>query len=204
MTRYPEPGRAKTRLIPALGAEGAARLHRRLAEAAVAQADRLAALRDISVELRFTGINKSEMIAWLGAGRSYCDQGSGNLGQRLIRAFQAGFDAGAQRVAAIGTDCPDLNAETIGKAFDLLLRSAVVLGPASDGGYYLVGVSRPFPELFRGISWGGPDVLAQTVEKAQAHGLNVEFLPVLNDIDRPEDLTPGLCSGFPAINRHRM
>lgn len=203
MTRYPAPGRAKTRLIPVLGPAGAARLHRKLAEAAVAQTDRLSAQRDIKVELRYTGTIMSEMTAWLGAGRSYCDQGGGDLGQRLIRAFQDAFDAGAHRVAVIGTDCPDLNAETIGRAFDLLMGSVVVVGPASDGGYYLIGLSRPFPALFHDIKWGGPDVFAQTVDKARAHGLKTEFLPVLSDIDRPEDLTPGFCSGFPAINQNR-
>lgn len=187
-TRYPEPGKTKTRLIPALGADGAARLHRRMAEYTTGWVRELARGHEMAAEVRHAGAWGRSMRRWLGRGFEYRDQGDGDLGQRLKRSFAEGFGRGASRVVTVGTDCPWLTARHGAKAFDALADHDVVLGPAQDGGYTLIGLSRPAPALLEGIPWGTGGVLEMTLEKAQALGLTVALLETLADVDRPEDL----------------
>lgn len=128
------------------------------------------------------------MSSWLGADLSYRPQVGSDLGVRLSRAFRKAFDPGMRKVVIIGTDCPGLNVELIQKSFDALKRADVVLGPALDGGYYLVGLRRPIPELFVGVSWGTGQVLEQTRLILHRLQISLELLPPLSDVDRPEDL----------------
>lgn len=187
-TRYPEPGKTKTRMIPALGAEGAAKLQRRMTEATLAQAQKLQTSRPVAVEVHFAGGDRQLMQAWLGSDLTCCPQGEGDLGQRLASAFQASFAGGMTGVVTIGIDCPDLDAGILAEAFEKLKTFDLVLGPAQDGGYYLIGLRRLVPELFVGIDWGTSQVRQQTVDMAETLDLAIAFLPLLNDIDRPEDL----------------
>jgi hypothetical protein len=187
-TRYPEPGKTKTRLIPALGAEGAATLQRQMTEHTLDQVKELQAKRLVSVEVYFVGGNQQLMQSWLGTSVIYRQQGDGDLGRRMAIAFQTALEAGKQRVVVIGTDCPDLKAEVMVKAFHALEQHDLVLGPAQDGGYYLIGLCRLIPELFTGISWSTAEVLQQTMSIAQRLELAVAYLPRLSDVDRPEDL----------------
>ena len=128
------------------------------------------------------------MQSWLGQDRQYKPQGTGNLGEKLKRAFGDAFSAGAQRVVTIGCDCPDLSKEHISRAFDALYFNELVLGPATDGGYYLIGIKRPLDKLFENIPWGSDRVFETTVSLAQQLGLSTEILEELHDVDRPEDL----------------
>lgn len=187
-TRYPEPGKTKTRLIPVLGKQGAANLHRLMTQKTIARALSLENSRRLSVEIYYAGGSQQLMEDWLGPDLIYHNQGQGDLGARMAAAFQDSFDSGIDKVAIIGTDCPDLKAEIISKAFDELERSDLVFGPAQDGGYYLIGLCRSLPALFGGINWGTDEVLAQTLAIAQKLALNIAELPTLTDIDRPEDL----------------
>ena len=187
-TRYPEPGKTKTRLIPALGAEGAATLQRQMTEHTLAQVKELQAKRLVSVEVYFVGGNQQLMQSWLGTSVIYRQQGDGDLGRRMAIAFQTALEAGKQRIVVIGTDCPDLKAEVMVKAFHALEQHDLVLGPAQDGGYYLIGLCRLIPQLFTGISWSTAEVLQQTMSIAQRLELAVAYLPRLSDVDRPEDL----------------
>lgn len=187
-TRYPEPGKTKTRLIPALGPEGAAKLQRQMTQTTLAEAKHLQLQRSAQVEVYFTGASLSAMTTWLGTEFAYRPQPEGNLGQRLETAFAGAFTAGMQRVIAIGIDCPDLKAEILVQAFEHLMQKDLVLGPALDGGYYLIGLRRFVPELFQNIAWSTAAVLQQTTEIAQRLGLAIADLPPLGDIDRPEDL----------------
>ena len=187
-TRYPTVGKTKTRLIPVLGKEGAANLHRLMAQKTIARALSLENSDVLSVEIYYAGGSQQLMQDWLGPDLIYHNQGQGDLGARMAAAFQNSLDSGIDKVAIIGTDCPDLKAEIMSKAFDELDRSDLVLGPAKDGGYYLIGLCRSLPELFGGINWGTDEVLAQTRAIAQKLGLNIAELPTLADIDRPEDL----------------
>ncbi|HEY9650525.1 MAG TPA: TIGR04282 family arsenosugar biosynthesis glycosyltransferase [Coleofasciculaceae cyanobacterium] len=187
-TRYPEPGKTKTRLIPMLGAEGAARLQRRMTEKTLTHAKELETIRPLVVQVYFTGGDRNLMQNWLGSDFIYQQQSQGDLGQRMASAFQEAFAAGMTSAVIIGTDCPDLDVQLIAKAFHLLQLYDLVLGPAEDGGYYLIGLRQLIPELFVGIPWSTHEVLQQTIRIAETLDLAITYLPQLKDIDRPDDL----------------
>ena len=187
-TRYPEPGTTKTRLIKDLGTQGAADLQRKLAEHTLAQVQFLRKIREIEPVIYFTGGSKIRMQEWLGPGLYYREQDSGSLGQRLERASASAFKQGIKRLVIIGTDCPGLHANHITQAFDALYHKDLVLGPAADGGYYLIGMNRENRALFTRIKWGTATVLAETIRAGNKLGLSMVILDTLNDVDRPEDL----------------
>jgi rSAM/selenodomain-associated transferase 1 len=187
-TRYPEPGKTKTRLIPALGKEGAAMLQRQMTEQKLAQAKKLQTYIPVSLEIHFAGGNEQLMQNWLGENITYKQQSEGDIGCRMVSAFHESFKTGTKQVVLIGTDCPELNAKLMSQAFEALIQDDLVLGPALDGGYYLIGLNRIIPELFTGISWSTTEVLSQTLTIAEKLELAVAFLPTLSDVDRPEDL----------------
>lgn len=187
-TRYPEPHRSKTRLIPLLGPEGAAALQGEMTRHTFAWAQKLAAKGSVSVQVRFEGGDQPRMRESFGSGFPYHPQGPGDLGSRMAGAFEAAFAAGAQRTMIIGTDCPDITPDLIEDAFERLASADLVLGPATDGGYFLVGLRQPYPALFEGISWGQETVLRQTRKRAQELGLTTSLLAALSDVDRPEDV----------------
>jgi uncharacterized protein len=187
-TRYPEPGKTKTRLIPVLGAEGAADLQRRMAEHVLVQAQDLAARREVSLEVCYEGGDEALLSRWLGSRFSYCEQRAGDLGIRMHAAFKEAFLKGSEKVLIVGTDCPGLTDNILETAFEELREHDVVLGPARDGGYYLIGLKRLCPSLFHDIQWGTHEVLARTLEVAHRNGLSVKLVDLMNDVDRPEDL----------------
>jgi rSAM/selenodomain-associated transferase 2/rSAM/selenodomain-associated transferase 1 len=192
-TRYPEPGTTKTRLIPLLGAKGAADLQRKMTEHVLLQVKRLSTQRELSVEIRYEGGDKNLMQTWLGQDFEYRPQGSGDLGQRMKRSFEDAFGTGAITVVIIGTDIPEITGGIIQKAFSALQQKNMALGPAKDGGYYLIGLqknslSQAIPDLFSGINWGAGDVLEKTIKIATHSGLSFTLLDVLQDVDHPEDL----------------
>lgn len=176
-TRYPEPGRAKTRLIPALGAAGAAALHRKLTERT------LAAVRQsgLELEVRTTGAPVEAFADWLG-GDDVVDQGAGDLGARLARAGPP------YPTIFIGADAPDVTPALLRKAAEALTHATAVIGPASDGGYWLLGLARVVPDIFAGIDWGTGAVFEQTRMRLTAAAVDPVVLPELADCDRPEDL----------------
>ncbi|WP_066425601.1 TIGR04282 family arsenosugar biosynthesis glycosyltransferase [Anabaena sp. 4-3] len=185
-TRYPEPGKTKTRLIPALGSVGAANLQREMTEYTISQA--LELQEGISIEVRFAGGNLQLMQEWLGSGLLYQCQGDGDLGVRMGRSLADAFQHNAQTVVIIGTDCPEANDQILAQAFTQLQTFDLVLGPAIDGGYYLIGLRRYIPELFCNIDWGTSQVLQQTIDIANQLHISYFYLPTLADIDRREDL----------------
>jgi rSAM/selenodomain-associated transferase 1 len=187
-TRYPEPGKVKTRLIPALGAGGAAKLQRQMAELTLRQVEALQGSFPLSVEIHFVGGSQERMKTWLGETFAYWQQEGGDLGARMLSGFKRAFTRGMNQVVVIGSDCPALDKEILAQAFQSLQQSEVVLGPAADGGYYLIGLSRLIPELFANIAWGTGEVLAKTQQIAQSLSLQVSYLPLLHDVDVPEDL----------------
>ncbi|HEY6512665.1 MAG TPA: TIGR04282 family arsenosugar biosynthesis glycosyltransferase [Burkholderiaceae bacterium] len=184
--KAPHPGHAKTRLIAALGARGAAALAERMMSAALGQA--LAA--DIGpVELCVTPdrTHPAFVRATRQGAVTLGDQGGGDLGERMARAFDRVL-ATHDRALLIGTDAPALDAAYLRAADAALNDFDAVLGPAADGGYTLIGLRRPAPGLFTGMQWSHGEVLAHTRERLQALGLRHVELPVLNDIDEPADL----------------
>ncbi len=187
-TRYPEPGKTKTRLIPVLGSVGAANLQRQMTEHTIFNVKELQTVIDISVEVRFAGGNMELMQQWLGLDLVYQSQGEGDLGSRMARSLLQAFQSGAEKAIIIGTDCPGLNAQILATAFEKLHTFDLVLGPALDGGYYLIGLRQTIPELFANIEWGTAQVFQKTVEIAQKFNLSQVNLINLADVDRPEDL----------------
>ncbi|MEM6552827.1 MAG: TIGR04282 family arsenosugar biosynthesis glycosyltransferase [Planctomycetota bacterium] len=187
-TKYPTPGKAKTRMIPALGEAGAAALQeamtRHLMETLVGA---------FELEVRFAaagGEGVAEMEALFGAG-VYVPQGEGDLGERLERAVREAFAWGAGGVGGvvvIGADCPQITEAYVEAAFAGLADHDVVIGPARDGGYTLIGLRAEQPGVFAGIDWGSERVFGQTMEAAAGDGLRVKVLGELDDVDRPEDL----------------
>ncbi|MCW5313728.1 DUF2064 domain-containing protein [Nostoc sp. KVJ3] len=187
-TRYPEPGKTKTRLIPALGNFGAVNLQRKMTEHTISQVQELQKAIAISMEVRFAGGNSQLMQNWLGLDLVYQSQGEGDLGSRMARSLFDAFQSGAEKAIIIGTDCPGVNAQILTTAFEKLQTFDLVLGPAIDGGYYLIGLRQPIPELFINIEWGTAQVFQKTVDIAQKLNLSHTNLSPLADVDRPEDL----------------
>ncbi len=186
-TRYPVAGLAKTRLIPALGEQGAADLHDRMTRQVIDQARGLA-LPAMAVEVCFAGADSDAMRRWLGDDLRYVPQDDGDLGQRMLAVFVRAATEGVAATVLIGTDLPDLRADHLARAFDALARHDLVLGPATDGGYYLIGLRQPLPSLFDGVAWSTAAVLDQTLDRAKEAGLTVALIDRLRDVDRPEDL----------------
>ncbi|MBD1914237.1 TIGR04283 family arsenosugar biosynthesis glycosyltransferase [Leptolyngbya sp. FACHB-16] len=187
-TRYPQPGSTKTRLIPALGPEGAAGVQRQMTEHTLRQVRCLQQRRDVTVTLHIAGGDEAAITAWLGLQWNHQPQKQGDLGDRLIAAMQSAFQSGASRLVIIGIDCPDINADVLEQALNGLEQADVVLGPATDGGYYLIGLRSPISELFQGVAWSTDQVFQQTQTIAQNLGLSVHTLAPLSDVDYPEDL----------------
>jgi len=186
--RYPIAGRTKTRLIPALGAEGAAALHRRLVLRALRTAQGACQAVPADLEVHFDGGTEQAMSHWLGDNARFSPQRAGNLGERMASSFEDSFRTGSTATVIIGSDCPGLSPGVVTTAFARLTEAPVVLGPAQDGGYYLIGLNRPMPELFRGIPWGTDRVLADSLAVLERRGWKAAMLNPLADIDRPEDL----------------
>ena len=176
-TRYPEPGKAKTRLIPLLGKKGSAQLHRSLTEQTVGTVQ----AAGLALEVRTTGAPTARFTDWLGP-LTFVDQGNGDLGERLARAGPP------WPTIFIGADAPDLTPELLCNAADAMVHAAAVVGPAADGGYWLLGLREGIAGVFEGIDWSTDRVFAQTMAQLNDAGVDPIVLPELSDCDRPEDL----------------
>ena len=192
-SRYPAPGECKTRLIGTLGAAGAAALQRRMTEHVMRQVRTCADRRRAALEVHYAGGDADQMRAWLGRRPAYVPQARGDLGERMGASFRDAFEQGIDRVVLVGTDCPEITPDILDQAAGALTRADLVLGPADDGGYYLIGIRRSarqkaLPHLFAGIPWSTSAVLDDTLRAARRLDLRVELLPVLRDVDRPEDI----------------
>ncbi len=191
-TKFPEPGHVKTRLIPALGAEGAANLHRKLTEHCVEQMAPMTADSNLALTIFYAGGSDTLMQDWF-PHIPLVEQCGKDLGQRMAAAFIHARNRGDQRIVLFGADCPGLNNDLICKALNLLDTHDLILGPTFDGGYYLIGISTGYQvsnlfALLADTAWGTAEVLQQTLDRTKAANSSYALLPPLNDIDRPEDL----------------
>ncbi len=187
-TRYPTSGKVKTRLIPAVGAVGAALLHRQMTIQVIDRSRTLQSDLPVTIAVHFDGDNYQQMSNWLGADLGYQSQAEGDVGERMARSFSTACQRSSS-VVLIGTDCPEITTDILAHAFDLLQSGRdVILGGAVDGGYYLIGMRDYHPELFVDIDWSTDRVLQQTITIANRLNLSIGYLPTLTDIDRPEDL----------------
>ncbi len=140
------------------------------------------------IEVWYAGGSEELMQNWLGTDLLYREQPSGDLGDRMCAAFRSAFDQDYQSVMIVGTDCPGLTTALLIEGFAALQSRVVTIGPAIDGGYYLIGLQWLVPELFKGISWSTATVLQETLQAADRLNLDLMLLPCLHDIDTPEDL----------------
>jgi uncharacterized protein len=181
--KAPRRGTVKTRLARAMGEDAACGAYQKLVDELI---KRLSSLS--SVELRFTPDDAvTEIRQWQRRDWQVRPQGEGGLGQRLERAFADAFASGAQYVAAIGSDCSAITATDIRLAWTVLQTSDLVIGPARDGGYWLIGLREPRPALFQAIDWSTDKVLKQTLSRARSRNLKVELLRELSDVDTESD-----------------
>lgn len=175
-------------MIPALGDQGAADLHRELARHTMDWAKDLASSCGVAIQVVYTGGSEEEIRAEFPSEFTYLPQAEGDLGDRLREGFSTAFSEGAESVIAVGTDCPDLDAGKVAAAFETLQKHAVVIGPSSDGGYYLIGMACHSPRLFEDMPWSQESLYAATMQRIGEGKLTVGELEVLDDVDRPEDL----------------
>lgn len=185
--RVPDLGRVKSRLAAGVGQPAALAVYHELL--AITNAAIVAAEVPATVWLADTAgpePTPAETREW--ATHDTRCQPEGDLGARMATAFAAAFAAGVQRVAIIGTDCPGLRASHLTQAFAELETADLVLGPATDGGYYLLGLRQPCPELFANKAWSTDSVLTDTLTDARRLGLRVALLPELRDVDTAADL----------------
>lgn len=186
LAKAPVAGLAKTRLIPALGAQGAARLQRQLTRQALRTALD-AGLGAVTLWCAPHTQHRFFRALQRKAGVATLVQPGGDLGQRMHAAFQLHCAAGP--LLLIGTDCPPLTAQHLRQAAQALLDGEdAVFHPAADGGYVLVGLRQPQPALFERMTWSTPTVMADTRARAHAAGLRVRELQTLWDLDVPADL----------------
>ena len=185
--KAPLAGLAKTRLIPALGAKGAADLAR---DMLIHTLDQALAAGVQAIELCMSPAPSDP--AWQGVplprAVEQTDQGDGDLGARMSRALGRALALQQGPVLVIGTDCPALNAAQLSEAARQLGHYDAVLLPASDGGYVLIGLQAPCPSLFTDMAWSTPVVATETLRRMARVGLNVWQGPTLHDIDEPSDL----------------
>jgi rSAM/selenodomain-associated transferase 1 len=190
MAKAPVAGQAKTRLAPALGAEGAAALAARMLEHTL-QAARESGLGEVTLACAPDASHPAFAAQAARGGLALVGQGDGGLGARMQRAFAQAFAAGAGRVLLIGTDAPALDAARLREAAAALATHDAVFVPTADGGYVLVGLARPAPfSLFddAALPWSTPRVMAATRERLAAARWRWAELPTLHDIDEPADL----------------
>ena len=193
VTKFPRAGAVKTRLAPVLGSDGAATLHRALAAHCVARMRPLHSTGEARVEVHVDGGSAAAIRSWLGSWPRFERQSEGDLGDRLRSVLSGAVASGASAALVVGSDCPAARASHVRAALKLLGTHDVVIGPAEDGGYWLLGISaesapRALAVLFHDIAWGGSDVFRQTMERAKAHSLTVATADRLADVDRSEDL----------------
>ncbi|HTZ19088.1 MAG TPA: TIGR04282 family arsenosugar biosynthesis glycosyltransferase [Dissulfurispiraceae bacterium] len=185
--RAPQRGTVKTRLQPVIGEEGALDIYRCFI------LDILDTLRTANLTIRifFSPTDSREEITdWLGHVFDYTPQTGESLGERMENAFVQMFSEGTEKAVLIGSDIPDLPASIFYEAFAALDANDAVIGPATDGGYYLIGFRNNtfMPEIFRGIKWSSGSVFRITMDIFEAHGCRPHVLPIWNDLDTGDDL----------------
>jgi rSAM/selenodomain-associated transferase 1 len=146
----------------------------------------------VAIRVHYAPADAGDAVrAWLGDGPRYLPQADGDLGVRMEDAFARAFGDGAERVVIVGSDLPEVSASLLRRAFALLDAHPAVIGPARDGGYYLLGLRGMIGGIFAGIEWSTSTVLHSTLERFGAAGVEPAMLEVLSDVDTVDDVPPG-------------
>lgn len=181
--KNPIKGKVKTRLAKTVGDENALKIYRVLLE----HTQQLASRSNCDKFVFYDRFIPEKDIWNINAYHKYQQEGE-NLGQRMQHAFQVVFELGYKKGVIIGSDCWELETRDVENAFGLLDNAPIAIGPARDGGYYLLGMRKLFPELFRDISWSSTLVLQETLQKSKQAGTAYSLLRTLSDIDTEADL----------------
>lgn len=182
--RNPQLGKVKTRLARTMGDAEALRIYQILL-----QKTRQAALDCTAERCLYYSDFVPEADDWDARLFQKRIQRPGDLGERMEAAFHTAFESGAHKALIIGSDCPELTADLLQTAFNLLDSHDFVLGPVHDGGYYLLGMKALEASVFQDIEWSTETVRQKTLEKIAAAGLSCALLPVLSDVDTEADWT---------------
>lgn len=183
--KAPVAGFVKTRLAKNLGTKQAARLYRVMALETFREARKVPKSR---LFIAYQAHPKLPSPTWMSSSSRWFHQQGKGLGKRLIHAFEHVFQEVSGPVLVIGTDLPTLTCQRLEKAFQALRKVSVVIGPSWDGGYYLIGLRSPQPQLFRGIAWSSPKVFQQTLAAVEKSKLSYGVLPLERDIDTIQDM----------------
>jgi len=192
-TRFPQVGKCKSRLIPVLGAEGALKVHKQLVTHVLMVVKKfLTSNNNTSFQICHDGGTEKKMQQWLGDENKFTQQQGKDLGERMAIALIHGLK-NTQDTVLIGSDCPGISTHTLEDGLKSLNDKDLVLGPAHDGGYYLIGVkgnmaNKTCRQLFEEIPWGTEHVFAKTLHHAEMLGLKTHILNKLHDIDTADDL----------------
>ncbi|GJM16820.1 MAG: hypothetical protein DHS20C13_21470 [Thermodesulfobacteriota bacterium] len=187
--KYPEAGKVKTRLAKDLGDQRAAEIYSEMSLEIINNVLDTSSYNTIIFYDPPEKEKENEIRNWIGKKEvQYLPQVGNTLGDKISNAFKEVFSSKSKRAVIIGTDCTDVTSETITQAIKSLTDVDVVLGPAVDGGYYLLGLNNHTPEIFKGIKWSTESVLNQTIEKIKENKLSYELLNTLQDIDTLDDL----------------
>lgn len=180
--RNPVLGKVKTRIAATIGDENALAIYKHLLQ----YTKQIVSLVDVTKHIFYADeLNGNDL--WDG-NEKYLQSGV-DLGDRMKNAFNCVFAKGYSKVIIIGSDCFELTPDILNSAFDKLNRSDIVIGPAKDGGYYLLGMGKPNPYLFDNIQWSTNRVLHETIEIMRENNLSFSLLTELNDIDEAKDIT---------------
>jgi hypothetical protein len=182
-SKNPVAGHVKTRLAASIGDREALMVYQTLRSLT----GQVASRAEVSRAIFYSEFIPETDLLLTGNAVAHLQEGA-DLGERMHRAFLKGFELGFRHIVLIGTDCPELSTFLIGQAFQCLTIDDLVMGPARDGGFYLVGLNRPFPELFLDRAWSNPEVLNNSLRIAREHKVNCALLPALSDIDTIDDL----------------
>lgn len=212
--KEPLPGQVKTRIGATMGPENAARVYQALVHVLIRQ---LNGLEDCQLRFCYAPDDADEAIRfWIlphlldhpelrfdPAHIDFQPQGDGDLGDRLSRSFENGFAEGFAKIAVIGSDCIDISSRWVHAAFaQLNTKHQAAVGPTPDGGYHLLALQTPQPELFRDIPWSTPETLPTTLDRARENGLSIYQLPPLTDIDTEGDYKKALLGPLgPALRK---
>ena len=183
--KYWEPTKVKTRLAATIGDQAACHIYRKFIEILLRRLEHTADRRTLAF---WPPERHQEFSAIASTSWKSRAQAEGNLGTKMMHYFRQAFATGGERVVIIGSDSPTLPLEYVEQAFDLLQQFSVVLGPTSDGGYYLVGASQIVPPIFANIHWSSSSVWQDTLTQVEAAGLSYAELPPWYDVDDYDDL----------------
>ena len=183
--KNPILGKVKTRLAATIGDQRALAIYKQLLEKTKQETTNLEADKVVYYS---DHIDNSDL--WKNQLYDKEVQVPGDLGLKMASAFKKAFQDGYQRVSIIGSDCYEMSQTHLEAAFKMLKRNDAIIGPAKDGGYYTIGMSRYIPELFKNKAWSTETVGADTIKNFENLALSYEVLPTLNDVDTESDLGP--------------